>query len=177
MPSPEEPARVLLICIELGFDEVTEVVLVVRAQVGHSTSIFSIAATHIRAAGQSPIVAGSFAKPIEPFGAIGLRPCPFANDGPLVGASEFGAESASGSDMLWRGHSDFAGGEDLILMGIEHVIIWTRCVAIPDGNKVFESVVEGNDCVGVAVADSIIALVVEVLDAVKVEDWTKRLVQ
>lgn len=90
-PSPEDPASVPLICVELSLDETAEVVLVIIGKPRDSTGVLSVTATNSRAARKGAIVTSAFAKAIEPFRAIGLGACPFADDGPFVGASELGA--------------------------------------------------------------------------------------
>ena len=167
----------LLIGIELRFDKVADVGLVVRAQAGNGAGVFAVAAAHDRTACQSPIVASTFAESVEPLGAVRLRACPFADDGPFVGAGEFRTKRAGGGDVFVGGHGDLVGAEDLVLVRVEHVVFRAGGEAIPDGYKVFESVMETDDGIGIAVADGDVALVVEVLDAVEIEDGSERLVQ
>lgn len=90
-PSPEDPARMPLIRIELSLDEVAEVVFIIVGKRRDSTGVLSVTTTNSRAARKGAIVTSAFAKAIEPFRAIGLGACPFADDGPFVGASEPGA--------------------------------------------------------------------------------------
>ena len=167
-PGPEEPSGMLLISIKLRFDEVTQVELVVRAQASNGAGILAVAAAHDRTACQSAIIASAFAKSVEPLRAVRLCACPFANDGPFVGAGEFRTERAGGRDVFVRGHGDFVRAEDLVLVRVEHVIFRTCCEAVPDGYEVLESVMETDNSVGIAVADGDVALVVEVLDAVEI---------
>lgn len=90
-PSPEDPAGIPLVRIELGLDEVPKVVLIIAGKCRDSTRVLSVTTANGRAARKGAIITSTFAKAIEPFRAIGLGACPFADDGPFVGASEPGA--------------------------------------------------------------------------------------
>ena len=168
MPGPEKPSGVLLVSIELCLDEVAEVEFVVRAQIGNGAGVFAITAAHDRTACQSAIIASTFAKSVEPLRAVRLCACPFANDGPFVGACEFGTKGAGSRNVFVRAHGDLVRAEDLVLVRVEHVVFRACCEAIPDGYEVLESVMETDDSIGIAVTDGDVALVVEVLDAVEI---------
>ena len=167
----------LLISIKLCLDEVTEVVLVVRAQVGNSAGIFAITAAHDRTACQSAIIASTFAKAVEPLRAVRLCACPFANHSPFVGACEFGTKCAGSRDVFGRAHSDLVRAEDLVLVRVEHIILIACFEAIPDGYKVLKSIMETDNSIGFTATDGVIALAVKGLDAVKIQNRSKRLVQ
>lgn len=125
-PRPEDPARVRLVGVQLGVDEGLQVVLVVRAQVGHGAGRFAVAGADVARSGvsQGAVVACSFAEAVEPLGAVGLCAGPLADDGPLVGTGELGAKTTGGGHMFRGGHGDLTGGEDLVLVSVEnHVLI------------------------------------------------------
>ena len=177
MPGPEEPSGMLLISIKLCLDEVTEVILVVRAQVGNSAGIFAITAAHDGTACQSAIIASAFAKAVEPLGAVRLCACPFANHSPFVCACEFGTKCAGSRDVFGRAHSDLVRAEDLVLVRVEHIIFIACFEAIPDGYKVLKSIMETDNSIGFTATDGGIASAVKVLDAVEIQIRSKRLVQ
>lgn len=118
LPRPEEPARMLLISVKLGIDESGKIVFVVLTQSRHRTCVFPIAASYGAAAGESTIVAGTFAKAVEPFRTVGLGSGPFADDGPFVSTCELGSQRAGGLDVVVGRHGDLRGGEDLVLMRV-----------------------------------------------------------
>lgn len=88
LPRPEDPAGMLLIRIQLRLDEMSQIALVVIAQVGHGTRVFAIAGSGLARAGvgEGAVVSGALAVAVQPFGAVGLGAGPFAYDGPFVGA-------------------------------------------------------------------------------------------
>lgn len=176
-PSPEDPAGMPLVRIELSLNEVAEVVLVIVGEARDSARVLSVAAPDSRAARKGAIVASAFAKAIEPFRAIGLCACPFADDGPLVSASEPGAEAASGGDVGGGRHCVFSWTEDLVLVGVEHDIT-IRLVqeAIP-ALEILEGVVDAHHRIAIVGAHGLVAAVVEVLDTVEVQGPTGGLIE
>ena len=127
-PRPEDPPRVLLVGVELGVDEVLQVVLVVRAQIRDGARGFAGAGADVTRTGigEAAVIACPFSEAVEPLGAVGLGTGPFADDGPFVRPGELRAESAGGRDVVRGAHGDLARGEDLVLMGIEKHILVAR---------------------------------------------------
>lgn len=117
-PGPKDPAGMLLVSVELGVDEVLQVVLVGGAETLDRTGGFAVAGTDVAGVGEGAVVACAFAEAVEPLSAVGLRTGPFADDDPLVSSCELWAETAGGGDVVRGTHGDLTGREDLVLMGI-----------------------------------------------------------
>lgn len=85
LPSPEDPAGMCLISIELSLDIVFQIDLIDLLHAIDSASIFAITVPMIRGIRERVVISSTLPEPVQPFRAIGLRPRPFAYDGPLVG--------------------------------------------------------------------------------------------
>ena len=171
-PRPKDPAGMRLISVQLRINETCDIVLVILRQARHRARVFAITAAHGAGAGKGAIVAGALAEPVEPFGAVGLRARPFADDGPFVGAGELWAQSAGGGDVFAGGHGVLFGGEDLVLVGVEDDVLVARGgveLAVPVGFEVLEGVVDAGCVVGAGGGDGFVAGLVEGFDAVEVE--------
>ena len=170
----------LLIRIQLRINETRNVVLIISTQILHGAYVFSGTGTNVRTSGKRAIVASTFAEPVEPFRAVGLRAGPFADDGPFVGAGEVGAEGAGGGDVGGGGHGDLAGAEDLVLVGVEDDVLVAGGgveFAVPVGLDIFEGVVDGGCEIGACALDGLVAGLVVAEDFVEVEVRPERLVQ
>ena len=182
-PGPKDPARMLLIGVELRVDEMLQVVLVIGAQIRNRADGLAIAAADVARADvcQGAVIACAFSEAVEPFGAVGLGAGPFADDGPLVGAGELRAQGAGGGDVVGGTHADLTWGEDLVLMGIEEDVLVARGglghEAVPIGREVLECVMDAGCKVFAGSCHGLIAGLVEGLEVVEVEVGTKRFVE
>ena len=182
-PGPEDPPRVLLVGVELGVNEVLEIVLVVGTQGRDRACGFAGTGADVTGAGigEAAVIAGSFSEAVEPLGAVGLRTGPFADDGPLVGSGELRAEKAGGGDVVRGAHGDLSWREDLILMSVEnHILVARRGwghEAVPIGVDVLESVMDAGCVVAAGSGHGLVAGLVEGLKLVEVERATKRLIE
>lgn len=181
LPRPKDPASPPLISVQLGLDEVADVVLVVRRQACHGTSVLAGAASNIRATAQTTVISSTPAKAIQPFSAVRLSTGPFADNGPLVAVSELvGAEGTGGGDVLGRALRHLTLIKDLVRMGVKHDVIDSGLLiheTVPIVDWILEGVMNHDSCVAVAVADGAPAIVVEFLDGVEVQRKAERLVQ
>lgn len=177
MPSPEDPSSSPLISIKLRLNEVSEVELVIIAQVRDSTSILPVTATNDVAVWESAVITSAFAKAVKPLRAVCLCTSPFANLGPLVGAGEPGTDSTSGSDMLCGTPTDFSRAEDLVLVGAKQVVIGSCREAIPVSVKILEGIHKTDNRVSAVGTDCVVTFVVKVLDCIKVQHRSEWLIQ
>jgi hypothetical protein len=100
LPSPEDPARVLLIRIQLSLNVVLQVDLINLLHAINRTLVLVIAVAVITSSARERLViASALAKTIKPFRTVGLRACPFADDGPFVCSGELGASATCGLDV------------------------------------------------------------------------------
>ena len=82
--------------------------------------------------------------------------------------------------MLAWGLRDLALIEDLVLVGVEHDVVHTRPAvheAIPERLDILKSVVEGNDSVWVAIANSSPSIVIELFQFIGIDHRAERFVE
>ena len=86
LPRPEEPTSPPFIRVQLSFDEMTEVELVIGRQACDCARVLPVATSNIGTVGQGTIVSGALAEAVQPFRTIRLSTGPFADNGPFVAA-------------------------------------------------------------------------------------------
>ena len=138
----------LLVGVQLGVNEVFEVVLIVGAQACDGARRFAVAGADVAGpgVGERAVIACTLPEPVEPLSAVGLCAGPLAYDGPLVGSRELGTESTGRGDVLRGAHGNLRWGEDLVLMSVEkHILVARRGLghdAVPIGLETLESVMD-----------------------------------
>lgn len=178
LPGPEDPAIGLLKGIELSFDVAADIALVVSRQTFDRALILPGAVAYAARAWECAVVTCSLAKTVEPFGAIGKCPTPFANYKPLIDISKTATETAGCRDMVVEAHGDLSGAENLVVVRVEYDVVHARArahEAIPR-TDVLEGIADDDGRVAVAVANGAPAIVVVLLQLVDVDLGTKGLV-
>lgn len=172
LPGPENPTGPPFISVQLGLNEMAEIELVVGRQARDGTRVLAVATTHIRAAGQGPVVPGTLAEAVQPFGTVRLSPGPFTDNGPLVATGELvGTVGARSRYVLGRALRHLPLVEDLILMRVQHDVVDPRLLiheTVPIINHILESVVNHHGGVTIAVTDGAPTIVVKLLDGIEV---------
>lgn len=181
LPGPEDPARVLLVSIQLSLNVVFQISLVYIGHAIDGSLVFAIAVSVIPSASwECLIVARTLAKTVQPLRAISLRAGPFSNHSPFIGSSDLGAGGASSLYVVAGLHGNFSIREDLVDMSIEDNVVDSASGAhesIPVRLDIFECVMDDDSCVAVLRPDIAIAIVIEFLQRIHVNTPVTGLVQ
>ena len=142
-PSPEDPARLALIRLNLRLDELADVgLLEVRQASGAAIDLARAAAGGARRAGLAAVVARADALAVEVLGAVRDGAGPLADEGGLVAGDEMSAgELADGADVCVDVHGKLALIEDMIVVGV-HDDVAVGCLETVPAFGGFEAVAE-----------------------------------
>ena len=180
LPGPENPTGVSLIGGDLRGDKALQVVLVLVAQTRHGAGVLAVAGTDFRRPFERTVVPCALAVAVQPLGAIGLRACPLAHDGPFIGARQRRGHPAGSRVVVGGRHADLFLIEDLVQVGVQHDVLVLRPPVhepVPVRVDVLEGVVDADRRVAGVVVDRLPTGFVERLDSIKVQRTAERLVQ